>query len=63
MAKLTIICDANDPPLEYSMKDLPSFLREHVKMAQLDIASDLEGKDIYEIARKLGEMLLEQLGK
>lgn len=32
-----------------------------LKTASLDIADDLEGRDIYEIARKLAELLLEQL--
>lgn len=33
----------------------------HLTMASLDIPDDLEGRDIYEIARKLSELLLEQL--
>lgn len=32
-----------------------------LKQAMLDIPDDLEGKDIYQIARKLAEMLLEQI--
>lgn len=33
----------------------------HLSQAMLDIADDLQGVDICELARKLAEMLLEQL--
>jgi len=32
-----------------------------IKQALLDIPEDVEGRDIYEIARKLAELLLEQV--
>lgn len=32
-----------------------------LKCAALDVPSDLAGRDIYEVARRLAELLLEQL--
>jgi hypothetical protein len=58
VSKLLLIYDPTDrvtgmPICE--MKDLG------IKEARLSIPDDLEGHDIYTIAKKLAEMLLEQL--
>ena len=58
MAKLLLIYDPDDRVM-LSIED-----RRHMptlKTAELSLADDLEGKDIYEIARKLSELLLEQI--
>lgn len=55
MARLTIVYDTLEPPLRV---DAPP---DSVKSAQLSVPDDLEGRDIYEIARRLAELLLEQL--
>jgi len=41
--------------------DWPSGPPPDVKVAMLDIADDIEAIDIYAIARKLAELLLEQI--
>ena len=46
-----------DKGLDVSPQNYPPEFR----MAMLSIADDLENLDIYEIARKLAELLLEQL--
>lgn len=58
MAKLLIIYDPNDrirAPDEQEKHHLG------LKEAILAVPDDLEGTDIYAIARKLAELLLEQL--
>lgn len=54
MARLHIIYDPLEPGL---ITRLPPT----VKAAVLPIPDDLAGRDIYEIARKLAELLLEQI--
>ena len=61
MPRLTIIYDAMDPPLQISLDQVPSHARKAVSIAALDVADDLEGKDIYKLAERLAGMLLEQL--
>ncbi len=56
MAQLTIIYDDFEPPLELSP---PQGLV--IKVARLSLSEDLSETDIYEVARKLAELLLEQL--
>lgn len=58
MPKLVVLFDPNDrisglPPEEMR--------RMEVKEATLSVPEDLEGSDIYHLARKLAELLLEQL--
>lgn len=55
MARLHIIYDPLEPGLQVA--HLPA----SIKSAVLPIPDDLEGRDIYEIARKLAELMLEQL--
>jgi hypothetical protein len=59
MAKLLII----HAPARANIVGFTPDVAQHmgVKQAMLDIADDIEGVDIYEIARKLAEMLLEQV--
>ncbi len=58
MARLMVIYDPND-----RISGLPPDTLKHlgVKEAVLSIPEDLEGNDIYALARKLSELLLEQL--
>ncbi len=58
MAQLTIIYDTMDPPLQCKLD--PS-LRDNVKVARLPLADDLTALDVYEVARRLAELLLEQM--
>jgi hypothetical protein len=44
---------------ERAIADLPPDVKPD--MAMMPLAEDLENRDIYEIARKLAELLLEQL--
>jgi hypothetical protein len=57
MAILHILLDENDPALK--IVDIPPKIR----YACLPIADGLEGRDIYELARKLAELLLEQVAR
>ena len=58
MPRLLIMYDPHDHihPTHYETKKVLE-----LSEAYLDIAEGLEDKDIYNIARKLAEMLLEQL--
>ncbi len=58
MAQLLIVYDPND-----RISLMPTDQRKHldVKEAILPVAEDLENSDIYTLARKLAELLLEQL--
>jgi hypothetical protein len=57
MAKLVILYDKRGR-INFNPEDLINY---ECKQAILSLADDLENKDIYDIARKLAEMLLEQL--
>ena len=57
MARLLIVYD----PDERIHVASPDYKRGKLKEALLDIHDDIESTDIYNIARKLAEMLLEQL--
>lgn len=58
MPKLMVIYDPRDV-----ISGLPLELRREkgIKEATLSVSEDLKGSDIYALARKLSEMLLEQL--
>jgi hypothetical protein len=58
MAKLIIIYDPKDV-LGFEVAHLPEDIRPDV--ASLSVAEDIQNRDIYEIARRLAELLLEQL--
>lgn len=58
MPNLTVIYDPDDKISGLTVEDRKRF---GIKQANLSIAEDLEGSDIYALARKLAEMLLEQL--
>jgi hypothetical protein len=57
MSKLLIFYDPADQII------VPRDVREHtdIKVAEVPLADGIEGRDIYEIARKLAGLLLEQL--
>lgn len=57
MPKLQIIYD----PLDRIYYDPAVIEAGNLKLAVLSIPKDLEGKDIYALARRLAELLLEQL--
>jgi hypothetical protein len=57
MPKLLVVFDPNDR-IESKSDELKRF---GIKEARLSIPEGLDGKDIYQIARKLAELLLEQL--
>ena len=57
MPKLMVIFDPNDR-IDSKSDELKRF---GIKEARLSIPEGLDGKDIYQIARKLAELLLEQL--
>jgi hypothetical protein len=57
MARLLIIYD----PDERVTCCPPEYKRGNLKEAVLDISNDIESQDIYNLARKLAELLLEQL--
>ncbi len=59
MAQITIIYDNLEPPLDCALPGI--FIDGIVKIARMPIAGGLENRDIYELARRLAEMLLEQL--
>lgn len=50
-----------DPEEVIELKMMPRAEEHGIRRAALDIAADLADRDIYEIARKLAELLLEQL--
>ena len=56
MSKLVI---AFDPTGELEVR--PQYLPDHVITATLSVADDLEAVDLYAVARKLAELLLEQV--
>jgi len=58
MPKLLIIYDLNDKVSGFKPEDAK---RIGIKEASLSINEDLENTDIYALARKLAELLLEQL--
>ena len=58
MSQLTIVYDESEPPLWMIPPDDPGL---RVRVATLPVANGLEGKDIYEIARKLAELMLEAI--
>jgi len=57
MARLLI---AYDPDERITLCP-PEYKRGRIKEAVLDISNDIEASDIYTLARKLAELLLEQL--
>ncbi len=57
MAQLTIIYDELDPPVA-----LRVIAGVSIRQAVMPLASGLGDVDIYEVARRLAELLLEQLG-
>lgn len=57
MPKLHVIYDPTDR-LEVRSEPIEAC---KLKVAMLSVSEDLEGSDIYALARKLAEMLLEQL--
>jgi hypothetical protein len=57
MPKLMVVFDPNDR-IDSKSDELKRF---GIKEASLSIPEGLDGKDIYQIARKLAELLLEQL--
>ena len=60
MAQLTIIYDELDPPLQMAADpSMPAHMRP--KVASLPLSADLSAVDVYEAARRLAEMLLEQV--
>lgn len=58
MSSLHILYDPTD-----RLEIEPELVRLGVKVARLPIPDDLEGRDIYEVARKLAELLLEQINR
>jgi hypothetical protein len=57
MAQLTIIYDTIEPPVSFQrVPDGPQF-----RLAQMAIPDDLAETDVYNVARRLAELLLEQL--
>ena len=58
MSSLLIIYDADDKVTGFSPEARKQL---GIKEARLSIPQDLDGKDIYAIARKLAELLLEQV--
>jgi hypothetical protein len=58
MPKLMVVFDPKDLISGLSTEDRKRF---GVKEATLSIQENLEGNDIYQIAKKLAELLLEQL--
>lgn len=59
MASIHVVFDSNDRITMSPERDG----QYGIKSARLAIAEDLEDVDIYNIARKLAELLLEQLPK
>lgn len=59
MPKLIVVYDPTGRLSSHISSDAPPELCP--KVAQLDVADGIEGKDIYDLARKLAEMLLEQV--
>jgi len=57
MARLLIVYD----PDERITLCQPEYKRGRLKEVVLDISDDIESADIYTLARKLAELLLEQL--
>jgi len=57
MASIHVIYDPNDRISQDTERDKEIGL----KVARMALADDLESIDIYNVARKLSEMLLEQL--
>lgn len=60
MARLIICYDPNEK-IQLIEPMMANKNNMNLSQALLDIADDLDKTDIYEIARKLAEMLLEQL--
>ena len=58
MARLIVVFDPNDRISGIPVEEMK---RLGVKEASLSIPENLEGNDIYAIAKKLSELLLEQL--
>jgi hypothetical protein len=59
MATIHVMFD----PQNHTFADLETFERRGGKSARLSIPNDLGGVDIYNVARKLAELLLEQIEK
>lgn len=57
MAQLHIIYDELEPPLQC----FPGGGPQTVRIAQLPLADGLKDKDLYDVARRLAELLLEQI--
>lgn len=58
MAALTIVYDRLEPPLQFA-----NFPVDDVKIARRPVPDDLTEVDLYEVARRLAELLLEQLAR
>lgn len=62
MAKLMIVFDPTDKiSFGYNADARERLVREGLRSAELSLGDDLGERDIYEIARRLSELLLEQL--
>lgn len=57
MAKLIIVYDPSDPGMWIDQEKVAA----NVRYAHLPLADNLGELDIYEVAKKLAELLLEQL--
>lgn len=60
MARLLVVFDPTG-----KLQGMPADARESlgIKEAALDIADNLADRDVYELSRKLAELLLEQLSR
>jgi hypothetical protein len=62
MAQLTVIYDTLDPPLQCVGPHQVDLLSTgKFKIAILPLADDLTDLDVYEVARRVAELLLEQM--
>lgn len=61
MARLMIVFDPAEIMSLGAPDTMSALKRAGIREASLTVPDNLEGKDIYEIARKLGELLLEQI--
>jgi hypothetical protein len=57
MAMMAIYYSPENDSMSVDQRAYPS----HFRMASLSLAEGLEGRDVYEVARKLAELLLEQM--
>ena len=63
MARLLIMFDPGNLVVGHSEADRHFMAKNGVRHASIDIADDLATMDIYQTARKLADMLLEQIAK